>query len=154
VLVSSALTVGSPDANGMPANSTGFALLNSIVGNPATPDDEADVSLAFTLTDVRARPALLDYSGDLQFRPEFRLTDREGAGGPTATLQDVVLPVAVPCTVTLDPASGAICSLATTLDALTPGLVKEGARAVWQLRSAEVRDADDHVFARPGLFIP
>jgi hypothetical protein len=65
-----------------------------------------------------------------------------------------VLPVAVPCTVTVDPLAGATCSVATTLDTLTPGLVKEGARAVWELRGAEVRDADGHAFARPGLFIP
>ena len=151
---SSSLTVGTPDANGLPAASTGSVLLGAVVGNPATPEDDADASLTFALTDVRDATTLLDYTGELQFRPEFRLTDRGGPTLATSTLQDFVLPVTVPCAATLDPLVGASCNVATTMDAVTPGLVQEGARAVWQLGKAEVLDADNRVFVRPGLFVP
>ncbi len=161
---SSAVTVGSPDANGKPANSSGYALLGVIVGNPTTPADEADVSLTFQLSDVRSRSGLIDdYAGELQFRPTFRLTDRESPATGAVTLQDLVLPVTVPCTPTPDPLTGSDCHVATTFDALTPGVVDEGARAVWQLERAEVLDggADgdvdtpgNSVFARSGIFVP
>jgi len=85
------------------------------------------------------------------------------APGGTATSQDFVLPVTVPCAATLDPFVGSDCNIATTADALTPGMVREGARAIWQLSGVEVLDggADGDVdtpgnatFARPGIFIP
>ena len=161
---SSTVTVGSPDANGRPANSSGYALMGVVVGNPTTPEDEADVSFTFQLSDVRSRGGPLDdYAGELQFRPKLRLTDRESAATGTGTLQDLVLPVTVPCAPTLDPLTGSDCHVATTFDALTPGMVDEGARAVWQLEGAEVLDggADgdvdtpgNSVFARAGIFIP
>ena len=43
---SSALTVGTPDANGKGAASTGFLLLDVRVGDPSTTVDEADVGLS------------------------------------------------------------------------------------------------------------
>jgi hypothetical protein len=73
-----------------------------------------------------------------------------------------VLPVDVPCAAT-PAAVGATCSVLTTLDALYPGVVVEGARAVWQLGAIEVLDGgpdantatpDNGVFLRPGLFVP
>jgi len=161
---SSNVTVGSPDANGRPANSSGYALMGVIVGNPTSPEDEADISLTFQLSDVRSRGGLFDdYAGELQFRPTLRLTDRESAVTGGNTLQDLALPVTVPCTPTLDPLTGSDCHFATTFDAVTPGVVDEGARAVWQLEGAEVLDggADgdvdtpgNSVFARAGIFVP
>ena len=121
--------------------------------------DEADVRMQVTVTDVRRRSDLADYTGALQARPAIRLTDK--ADG-TATVTDVSLRVDVPCGAT--PAGlGATCSLLTTLDALYPGVVAEGARAVWQLGTIEVLDGgpdadtatpDNGVFMRPGLFVP
>ena len=149
---SSALTVGSSDANGLPAGASGFALFSVTVGSPATPEDEADVGLGFGLTDVRDAATLQDYAGELQLRAGLRLTDR-GASG-TGTLADLVLPATAACTPTLDPLVGSACNLATTADALVPGMVDEGARAVWQLGDFEVLDGDGRVFARPGVFVP
>jgi hypothetical protein len=42
----------------------------------------------------------------------------------------------------------------TTLDALYPGVVAEGARSVWELGDVEVLDERNGVFMRPGLFVP
>ena len=58
------------------------------------------------------------------------------------------------CTPTPAETTGGTCNLSTTLDALTPGIVREHARSVWELGQIEVLDADNEIFARQGLFIP
>ncbi|HZO58690.1 MAG TPA: DNRLRE domain-containing protein [Solirubrobacterales bacterium] len=161
---SPALTVGTPDANGYSANSTGVAQLKARPGDPATPADDADVTVTLQLTDVREASGLhTDYTGNLQLRPTLRLTDRESAAAGTTTVQDFPLPVTVPCAVTLSPASGSDCAVATTFDAVTPGIVDEGARGVWQLAAIDVLDGGpdgdvstpgNTVFATSGLFVP
>jgi hypothetical protein len=134
-------------------------------GNPATPADEADVAYWFTLTDVRNATDLSDYAGELQARVNLRVTDR-GSGSSEAepaTVEDVLLRADVPCLPTTATTVGSACSLNTTLDALTPGIVPEAARAIWELGQIEVLDggpdgdvdtADNDVFARQGIFIP
>ncbi len=57
-LVSSRLTVGTPDANGAPANSVGHIELTVAVGNPATLATEADISIRVSITDVRCAHGL------------------------------------------------------------------------------------------------
>ena len=159
------VTVGTNDANGQPANSSGYVSYSVMPGVPATPEDEADMAFRFSLTDVRNRIGLADYAGELQVRGNLRVTDL--ANGPAAdqpgTVQDLDVPVNALCASTPDPAVGATCEVATTLDAVTPGLVDEGARAVWALRRVEVMDggpdgdvdtADNTVFARQGVFVP
>jgi hypothetical protein len=59
----------------------------------------------------------------------------------------------VPCAAT-STAEGGICSTATTFDAVVPGAVAEGARAIWQLDTVEVLDGSGDPFARQGIFIP
>jgi glucose/arabinose dehydrogenase/PKD repeat protein len=154
------VTVGTNDANASPANSSGYVIYSVMPGVPATSEDEADVAFRFSLTDVRNRTGLADYLGELQARGSLRTTDNASEPG---TVQDLVVPVNALCTATPDPAVGATCEVATTLDAVTPGLVDEGARAVWELRHIEVTDggpdgdvdtADNTVFAKQGLFIP
>jgi len=135
------------------------------VGIPATPEDEADVALEFKLSDVRDKTTLADYTGELQPRATVRMTDRRNgpAANETGTVEDLVLPATVPCAPTLDAGIGAACNLTTTLDALTPGLVREGARTMWALAPVEVYDGGpdgdvetvpNQVFARQGLFVP
>jgi hypothetical protein len=154
------LTVGNPDSNGAAANSVGSALLSVIAGNPATPEDEADVLMQVSITDVRLRSDLTDYTGGLRAGTTLRITDR--TDGP-ATLMDVELPLDVPCSPTASTGIGSTCAVSTTLDALTPGLVDEGARAVWQLGAVAVHDGGpdgdpttpgNGVFARQGVFVP
>jgi hypothetical protein len=162
--VSPQLTVGTNDANGKPAASIGSARLDVIVGIPANSTDEADVQLAVSLTDVRKRSDLSDYTGELELVPLVRITDRYN--GPSqnepATTQDGLFDVTVPCAATAGD-EGATCSVTTTFDAVTPGAVPEGKRAIWALDALELTDggadgqaatAPNALFARQGLFIP
>ena len=73
------LTVGTPDANGAAANSSGSLSLTTQVGNPSTTADEADVLVISSLTDVRNKTGLTDYTGQLQAKIALRLTDRQHA---------------------------------------------------------------------------
>ena len=159
------LTVGAPDANGAATNSAGSVRYAARPGNPATPADEADVAYWFTLTDVRNASDLSDYAGELQARVNLRVTDRGSGstGSEPATVEDVLLRANVQCLPTSATTVGSVCNLNTTLDALTPGIVPERARSIWELGQIEVLDggpdgdvdtADNDVFARQGIFIP
>ena len=162
---SSELTVGSPDANGIAANSTGSVKFKPIVGIPSTPADEADVSITFSLTDVRRRSDLGDYTGELRLVPTLRVTDKLNGAAPTenGTMLDVPFPVAVACAATANTAIGAACTLNTTADAVLPGVVREQKRTLWEVHAVRVEDggpdgvagtADNTLFATQGVFIP
>jgi hypothetical protein len=67
------------------------------------------------------------------------------------------------CAATADPAVGGTCATATSVDALVPGAVAEGKRAVWSAEQYAVADggadglvgtAPNTLFARQGLFVP
>jgi glucose/arabinose dehydrogenase len=161
------LTVGTPDANGAAANSVGSVLLKAIAGDPGMPGDQADVQLVTSIGDVRNRPALTDYAGELQARLSIRATDLNNpppsGGSSAATVQDFQFPFTVPCTANADPAIGSTCSVATTADAVNPGAIKEEMRSIWQLGQIEVLDggsdgvastSGNTVFARQGVFAP
>ena len=60
------LTVGTPDANGAGANSVGSVTLRTQVGDPGEPGDQANVQLVSSMTDVRNKTGLADYTGELQ----------------------------------------------------------------------------------------
>jgi hypothetical protein len=71
--------------------------------------------------------------------------------------------VTVPCAGTADTTVGATCAITTTVDAVLPGTVSEGKRAIWELGQIEVLDGgsdglasteDNTVFARQGIFAP
>jgi hypothetical protein len=146
---SSALTVGTPDANGQSATSVGALRLATLPGDPGAVGDGADVSVSVSINDVREQAGLGDYTGELTATLSVRLTDRDGP----ATTADFPFQVAVPCAAT-STADGGICSTATTFDAVVPGAVAEGARAIWQLDTVEVLDGSGDPFARQGIFIP
>ncbi len=176
------LTVGTPDLNGAGVNLIAHLLARTLVGNPATPSDEADVALEVAATDVRCSPTSppatcgaanqattpVDYTGELEAVMFLQITDKDNTphpGGPgAATVEEFDLRFAVPCAETVPGTSiGSSCSLSTTVDALMPGAVKEGRRAIWQLDRVHVRDggpdgvtatAGNRVFLRPGVFSP
>jgi hypothetical protein len=157
------LTVGTPDANGQTANSSGFVRLAAVVGVPGSPGDEADVRIEASLSDVREAAGLADYAGELSAETALRITDKASGDGEAATVVDIPLPATVPCTPTPDAGKGADCSLSTTMDALVPGAVTEGRRAIWALGQVRVFDggpdgvaatADNSLFAVQGIFIP
>ena len=164
-LESGQLTVGAPDANGHPVNALGFVRYGVQVGIPGGVDD-SDVSFSMSLTDVREQGTLVDYTGELQAVAVARITDR--INGPAAiepsTVSDVSFPVTVPCTATGGSADvGATCAVTTSLDAVMPGAIPEGKRAVWGLEQIKVFDGGsdgdvdttpNRLFAVQGVFVP
>jgi hypothetical protein len=153
------LTVGTPDANAQAANSVGTVLYKALAG---------DVSVDASITDVRNTSDLSDYEGGLEVRSDMRVTDRmnsvsPGGDGDPATVVDFPFPVQVPCTGTASSGIGSTCSTSTTLNAVVPGAITAGKRAVWELSQVQVFDggadgdtstADNSLFAVQGVFAP
>jgi hypothetical protein len=155
--------VGSPDANGAGANMVGSATAAVLPGNASTTADEADVRFTVSITDVRRRSDLADYTGQLQFAPSLRITDRYNGPGETGTVQDVPYAVTTPCAATSNTAVGGTCSVTTTADAIAAGTVNESRRSIWQLGQVKVYDGgpdglistnDNTLFAVQGVFVP
>lgn len=114
---------------------------------------------------MRLRSDLSDYGGELLLEPAVLITDRaSGASGDErATVQDTTFPITTPCAPTAAPSVGATCSLASSFNAIAPGAVVEGKRAVWELGTVELLDGGSDgvaatgpntLFARQGVFIP
>jgi predicted acyl esterase len=159
------LTIGTPDANGTGANSAGSVLMQTIVGDPSTAADESDVNLSISLTDVRQAAGLDDYTGELQEVSTLRITDRASSptGNVGATVQDLPIPVTVPCAATPETTKGGSCSISTTVDSVIPNAVQEGKRAVWELAQVQVFDGGpdgvaattgNSLFAVQGVYTP
>ena len=154
------LTVGTPDANGLRANSIGFMELRVRVGALGGPDD-SDVRIKLGVQSVYRASDLADYTGELEARTSLRLTDKRG--GIASTTIDIPLSFVVPCSGTADPGAGGNCAIDTTADALRPGFVPEGERSLWGLDQAQVYDGgadgigsttgDNTVFAVQGVFV-
>jgi hypothetical protein len=175
------ITVGTPDANGAAANSSGFVHFRTVAGDPATPADEADVTLTLDISDVRCTAIApqpppcdaaendnhqQDYVGQVVVAAVLRITDRYNSPDLTgkATMQEASIAFVAPCTATPSSLIGATCSANTSADSLVPGLVREKGRAVWQLGRVFVSDGgpdgdagtpeDTEVFLTQGLFVP
>src|SRR5436190_2493065 len=112
VQTSNYLTVGSPDANGAPANSVGSIRLDVQACVPGPPED-SDVLIKSNITDVRCTPAGgatacnsanaadgPDYSGEVQGNAVIRISDHYNGPGlnEAATVQDIPFPVNATCT--------------------------------------------------------
>ena len=171
VLTSGTLTAGTPEANARLANMVASLKTVVLTGDPSTPADEADVQYTASIKDVRRTSDLSDYTGTLEARIPLQVTDRLNspypAGRSVATGQEFNLSFAVPCAATGDPGDptiGASCALTTTADAIAPGAVVEGARAIWETGGARVYDGgpdedatttgDNALFLRQGIVIP
>jgi endoglycosylceramidase len=164
---SSYLTVGSPDSNGAAALSAGTVTLRRIGEAPIDPanGDQADIAISARIGDVRNKSNLSDYTGELRALIGLRITDRYNADSLSraATVADTPLAFNIGCTGTSGP-DGAACNVATTADAVTAGIAREGTRAVWQLGQVQVYDGgadgdadtagDNTAFAVQGLFAP
>jgi hypothetical protein len=137
---SSFLTMGSPDANMVGANGSGYVTMTAIPGNTATTADEADVRLAVSVTDVRNKAGLTDYTGQLKTTTDMRIIDRDSGPDLTGVTTDQPYSFTVPCTTTASTSIGSACSISTTADALVPNTIKEGVRTIWQLGTIDVFD--------------
>jgi hypothetical protein len=164
VQASAGLTVGTPDANGQSSRFTGFVRLATIVGDPDIAGDQADVSVVLAANDVRLASDLADYTGELDLRPTFRLTDHDNEG-EAATVLDLQLSYRVTCVATADATAGADCNLATTADSVVPGVIKESERMLLEgVDPVRVFDggadgdldtpADNTLFLTQGIFVP
>jgi glucose/arabinose dehydrogenase len=159
------LTVGTPDSNGLAAQFTGMVRLSTILGNASTPADEADVRLRVVAGDVREAAGLTDYTGELQASFDLRVTDRlhGPSGAESGTTQVAPFGFAVPCTATPGDPDGADCAVTTSADALLPGAVVEGKRAIWATGPLRLFDggadgvastSPNTLFATQGIFVP
>jgi hypothetical protein len=154
------LTVGTPDANGQAAASTGTVLLR-VVSCPAcvSPLPNADVRIDASITDVRNRGDLSDYTGDLEGRLSLRLTDSFNSASPgdpqtdPATVEDTAFKFSMPCAGT-SATTGSDCQVSTSADAVMPGSVRDGDRAIWQLGPIGLYDQSGNLFATQGVFLP
>ena len=170
---SSYLTIGSPDANGAAANSTGFILLRVKGTSPE------DVLIDSQITDVRCLPAGNasvcnsanagdgpDYSGGVQGNAMIRITDHYNGPGlnEAATVTDIPFPVNGTCANTTSTSIGGTCAVHTTANAVVPGSVKDSQRGVVEIQQLQVFDggadgqagttADNTLFEVQGIFIP
>ena len=108
-------------------------------------------------------------TGQLQVAVSLRITDRDNGCCPTRRARrrhrrGLAVVVHLTCAATSDTTIGSTCSIATTADALVPGMVTEGKRAIWQVGQVQVTDggedgiaataADNTLFAKQGLFVP
>jgi hypothetical protein len=187
---STAVTVGTPDANGAAANSTGSIRVAVHVGAPGPPDD-SDVNITVRLTDIRCQAGTVacgsanaaggaDYTGELQGNGDVRTRTTDhfnavapGGGTDPATMVDLIVGqassppfrVIANCVATASTSVGSTCAATTTANALVPGAVKDGQRAVVAFGQLQVVDGGpdgvvstitdaNTVFARQGVFVP
>ena len=104
-----------------PAQSVGSVRLRTVLGDPSTPADEADVAVSVSLTDVRNKSDLSDYTGELQADAALRITDKNNPPYTAGTVSDTHFPFAVPCAATSDTTIGSACAVSTSANAVVPG---------------------------------
>jgi Tol biopolymer transport system component/agmatine/peptidylarginine deiminase len=153
------------------SQAAGQVQIATAAGDLTTPADEADVSFAADLTDVRAGSRTgADYNpnpgGDdatIVFR--LRISDLfNGASPPlSATVTDTSFSTPVNCATTADPSTGADCSTATSANAVMPGAIREGQQTVFAIFRVRLfdsgangvrGDSDDRSFAMQGYYVP
>jgi hypothetical protein len=172
VQASSYLTIGSPDANGAAANSTGFVLLRVKATSPE------DVLIDSVGTDIRCLPGTAatvcnspnagdgpDYSGEMQGNATIRISDHYNGPSLTeaATVVDIPFPVNGTCVNTTLTSIGGTCSTHTTANTVVPGSVKDTQRGVVEISQLQISDggadgqaatAGNTLFSVQGIFIP
>jgi TolB protein len=177
------LTLGSPEANGAPANGVGFVKIKVVCNGGApnefppcltTPGDQLDGRVTMSQTDVRCQGtsgscpngALSDYVGNLMLELSVRATDRTSGGFGAGTIEDFQVRLPVPCVTTGTGNIGSTCSVTSSLDAAmgSTTAITEGKRTIWEVQSTRVYDGgadgvattlgDNKVFLSDGLFFP
>ena len=159
-ITSQHLTVGTPDANGKRTTMEASMLLRVVTGT------SADVKINSFINNVFNKD-LSDYTGGLRARLPLQITDKDNTpspGGPgAATTEQIPFEFDLACTATTDTTIGSDCPLSTSANALVPGSVVSGLRAIWQVGQAQVYDggadgnpasADNTLFMNEGIFVP
>ena len=159
---SSRLTIGVGDGSSAFARGSGFVRMEVLVGAPGPPDD-SDVNIRFNLTNVMRASDLSDYTGGLRTEVTVRRTDREVVGG-ASTSNDFAFGFSALCTGTPSTLDASTCNAFTSVNAIVPGAITDGRRAIWALDKVRVydggpdEDADTDVnrslFMTQGVFVP
>jgi hypothetical protein len=155
VQTSTAVTVGTPDANGAAANMTGFVKLDVKVGVVGPPDD-SDVNITANISDVRCKAGTTacgnanaadgaDYTGQMQGNATIRITDHynavaPGGGTDAATVVDIPFPVPATCANTASTSEGGLCTANTSANATVPGAVLDAKRANIEVGQITITD--------------
>ena len=168
---SSAVTLGTPDANGAVANSFNDVRV-SVFFNPGGVDD-TDVGIETGITDLRCKAGTTtcgsandadgsDFTGQVQVTSMLRITDPLST--ESATVVDTPFNFTISCAATPSTAIGSQCLLGTSVDALFPGAAPEGWRSVWQMGQVQVFDggadgqiatgSDNSLLLTQGVFVP
>lgn len=151
----------------------GRVTINSVLGNVATPADEADFKIRSQLSDVRKASDQSDYTGQVLLTSTVRITDRaSGFGGVSATVSDFRFDMPIACTASVPASNGSDCSITTSADALVAGMIREGKRSVISMPRFAVLDAgpdgaltgpscpptcgtgDEEIYLEQGTFAP
>jgi hypothetical protein len=167
------LTTGTRDANGHDPQMVGSVKYTVDCNPPAPgnappcsdPGDQADVRLALSVTDVRNRSDLSDYTGELEAETTIRTTDRQNGSleQDPGTTTDIQFAFTALCAATSTGDTGGSCSVTTHADTVAPGAVVEGKRANWELGKVQIYDggsdgrastAGNTLFAVQGILIP
>jgi hypothetical protein len=157
------LTIGVGDGSPAFARGSGFVRLDVIVGAPGPPND-SDVNIRVNLTNVMRANDLSEYTGSLRAELTVRRTDRETFGG-SSTSTDFPFPVTVPCVGTPGSSLDAsTCNSFTSANAVVPGAIVDGTRAIWGLDTVRIYDggpdenggtqAGNSLFMTQGVFVP
>jgi hypothetical protein len=155
-------TVGTPDAFGGGANSTGYLRIRPLLcpGGPCHHQDEEDIGIDIALNDVRCVPTgarcgtgnawgPADYSGELRFSFTFRLTDHYNWIPPdgaqvAATVEDFAIEHSWACVPSESTSTGSTCDLRTRMEAIVPWELGDptwgGKRAIWALDAVWIFD--------------
>jgi hypothetical protein len=158
-----------------------FARFDVLPGNPSTTEDEADVNIVASATDVKNASGGSDYTGKVILTTAMRITDYGNgpSGNDSGTVEDTQFSLPIDCLDTpANPDVGSSCNVTTTTDTLVPGFAQEGKRAVISAFSVNLLDAgpdgsitppsppaglacppicgsgDESVFLRQGVFAP
>jgi hypothetical protein len=172
------LTVGTPDANGLPSGLVGTSKLTTIAG--------PDIRMAVNITDVHCDVAAAScvggggfpaaYTGTVGMHYRLRITDHcNGPIGPappcpappgtSATARDQSFLTPVPCAATGPAPAGSTCSLTTTFNTVLPGAITAGMRMQLSTHEVDVTDggadgsaatldAAQKPFLYEGVFVP
>ena len=162
---SSSLTIGSGDGSPAFARGSGFVRLDVLVGN--FPPQDSDIVFRMQLTNVMRVSDLSEYTGSLRAELTVRLTDRNTNAFSTPTSTSVDFPFGLNAQCTGTPSSSldaSTCSAFTSANAIVPGSVRDGLRAIWALDKIRVYDggpdengstpAGNQLFMTQGVFVP
>ena len=155
---------GHPDANGAERRTRSGRSRSARRSAIPAPTDDADVQLIASVTDVRNKTGLADYTGRAAGEAaaeDHRQAERPGRGRAGDREHDLQLHV--PCTATGAAGVGSTCSITTTADAVIPGVgAGEQARDLAG-RRVQVFDggpdgvastAGNTLFASQAVFVP